>query len=92
MESITASYTHSRGFRQPVFDHVRGSFFLVQQLLPALGEGPNIVVISSFGSGVVVGKPGLENPSILCLRRYQRSAQDSGQELGRDSHVELYED
>jgi len=45
--------------------NVRGPFFLVQQLLPALGEGSNIVVISSLGSRMVVGKPGLENPSIL---------------------------
>ena len=40
-------------------------FFLVQQLLPVLGEGSNIVVISSAAARMVVGKPGLENPSIL---------------------------
>jgi 3-oxoacyl-[acyl-carrier protein] reductase len=45
--------------------NVRGPFFLVQQLLPALGEGSNIVVITSLGARMVVGKPGLENPSIL---------------------------
>jgi 3-oxoacyl-[acyl-carrier protein] reductase len=45
--------------------NVRGPFFLVQQLLPLLGEGSNIVVISSLGARMVVGKPGLENPSIL---------------------------
>jgi 3-oxoacyl-[acyl-carrier protein] reductase len=45
--------------------NVRGPFFLVQQLLPALGDGSNIVVISSLGARMVVGKPGLENPSIL---------------------------
>jgi NAD(P)-dependent dehydrogenase (short-subunit alcohol dehydrogenase family) len=45
--------------------NVRGPFFLVQQLLPVLGEGSNIVVISSLGARTVVGKPGLENPSIL---------------------------
>jgi 3-oxoacyl-[acyl-carrier protein] reductase len=45
--------------------NVRGPFFLVQQLLPVLGEGSNIVVISSLGARMVVGKPGLENPSIL---------------------------
>ncbi len=45
--------------------NVRGPFFLVQQLLPLLGEGSSIVVISSLGAGSVVGKPGLENPSIL---------------------------
>jgi NAD(P)-dependent dehydrogenase (short-subunit alcohol dehydrogenase family) len=45
--------------------NVRGPFFLVQQLLPLLGDGSSIVVISSIGAGSVVGKPGLENPSIL---------------------------
>jgi len=45
--------------------NVRSPFFLVQQLLPVLGEGSNIVVISSIGARSVVGKPGLENPSIL---------------------------
>ncbi|MGA8430018.1 MAG: SDR family oxidoreductase [Candidatus Sulfotelmatobacter sp.] len=45
--------------------NVRGPFFLVQQLIPILGEGSNIVVISSLGARVVVGKPGLDNPSLL---------------------------
>ena len=37
----------------------------MQQLLPILGEGSNIIVISSIGAHAVVGKPSLENPSIL---------------------------
>ena len=45
--------------------NVRGPFFLVQHLLPVLGEGSSIVVISSLGARSVVGKSGLENPSIL---------------------------
>jgi 3-oxoacyl-[acyl-carrier protein] reductase len=45
--------------------NVRGPFFLVQQLLPVLGEGSNIIVISSAVARTVVGKPGLENPSVL---------------------------
>jgi len=45
--------------------NVRSPFFLVQQLLPALGEGSNIIVISSIGARAVVGKPGLDNPSLL---------------------------
>ncbi len=45
--------------------NVRGPFFLVQQLVPLLAEGSSIVVISSLGARMVVGKPGLENPSIL---------------------------
>jgi NAD(P)-dependent dehydrogenase (short-subunit alcohol dehydrogenase family) len=45
--------------------NVRGPFFLVQQLLPVLGEGSNIIVISSLGARTVAGKPGLESPSLL---------------------------
>src|SRR5246127_2436538 len=45
--------------------NVRSPFFLVQQLLPILGEGSNIVVISSLGARAVVGKPSLDSPSIL---------------------------
>src|SRR5690242_15734721 len=45
--------------------NVRSPFFLVQQLLPIMGEGSNIIVISSMGAHAVVGKPGLDNPSIL---------------------------
>lgn len=45
--------------------NVRGPFFLVQQLLPILGEGSNIILISSAVARTVVGKPGLDNPSIL---------------------------
>jgi NAD(P)-dependent dehydrogenase (short-subunit alcohol dehydrogenase family) len=45
--------------------NVRSPFFLVQQLLPILGEGSNIIVISSIGAHAVVGQPGLDNPSIL---------------------------
>src|ERR1700726_2587161 len=45
--------------------NVRSPFFLVQQLLPALGEGSNIIVISSLGAHAVVGKPGLGNPSVI---------------------------
>src|SRR3984885_1106785 len=45
--------------------NVRGPFFLVQKLLPVLGEGSNIIAISSAVARTVVGKPDLENPSIL---------------------------
>jgi NAD(P)-dependent dehydrogenase (short-subunit alcohol dehydrogenase family) len=45
--------------------NVRGPFFLVQQLLPVLGEGSSIVAISSAVARTAVGKPGAENPSIL---------------------------
>jgi 3-oxoacyl-[acyl-carrier protein] reductase len=45
--------------------NVRSPFFLVQQLLPILGDGSNIIVISSIGAHAVVGKPSLDSPSIL---------------------------
>jgi 3-oxoacyl-[acyl-carrier protein] reductase len=45
--------------------NVRGPFFLVQQLVPVLGEGSSIVVISSATARTVAGKPGLENPSVI---------------------------
>ena len=45
--------------------NVRSPFFLVQQLLPILGDGSNIIAISSIGSHAVVGKPGVNNPSLL---------------------------
>jgi len=45
--------------------NVRGPFFLVQQLLPILGEGSSIIVISSLGAHRVIGTPDLDKPSIL---------------------------
>jgi len=45
--------------------NVRSPFFLVQQLVPVLGEGSNIVVISSATARTVAGRPGLENPSVI---------------------------
>jgi 3-oxoacyl-[acyl-carrier protein] reductase len=45
--------------------NVRGPFFLVQQLLPVLGDGSSVVVVSSLGARSVVGKPSLNDPSIL---------------------------
>jgi NAD(P)-dependent dehydrogenase (short-subunit alcohol dehydrogenase family) len=45
--------------------NVRSPFFLVQQLLPVLVEGSNVIAISSAQARTVAGKPGLENPSIL---------------------------
>jgi 3-oxoacyl-[acyl-carrier protein] reductase len=45
--------------------NVRSPFFLVQQLLPILSDGSNIIVVSSIGAHAVVGKPSLDSPSIL---------------------------
>jgi NAD(P)-dependent dehydrogenase (short-subunit alcohol dehydrogenase family) len=58
--------------------NVRAPFFLVQQLVPLLGEGSNIVVVTSAVARTVIGKPALENPSIL------------GKELGRDARAERH--
>ena len=62
--ALIADYT-VEDFDSLFATNVRGPFFLVQQLLPVLGEGSSIVVISSLGARSVVGKSGLENPSIL---------------------------
>src|SRR5580692_1702195 len=70
--------------------NVRSPFFLAQQLLPVLGEGSNIIVISSIGSHAVVGKPGMDNPLDPCLRLDQRSIRDFGQELGCHSWAARY--
>src|ERR1700721_319243 len=59
-----ADYT-TEDFDNLFATNVRAPFFLVQQLLPVLGDGSNIVIVSSLGARMVVGKPGLENPSIL---------------------------
>ena len=40
--------------------NVRSPFFLVQQLLPILGEGSNIIVTSSLGARSVVGAVDLD--------------------------------
>jgi 3-oxoacyl-[acyl-carrier protein] reductase len=45
--------------------NVRGPFFLVQQLVPVLGQGSSVVVISSLGARNVVGKPDLDSRSLL---------------------------
>jgi NAD(P)-dependent dehydrogenase (short-subunit alcohol dehydrogenase family) len=45
--------------------NVRSPFFLVQQLLPTLDQGSNIIAISSLGARAVVGTPDLDKPSIL---------------------------
>jgi NAD(P)-dependent dehydrogenase (short-subunit alcohol dehydrogenase family) len=67
--------------------NVRSPFFLVQQLLPVLGEGSNIVLLSSATARTVVGKPGLENPSILAYASTKGAIADSGQTLGRHSRA-----
>lgn len=45
--------------------NVRSPFFLVQQLLPALRPGSNIILISSVAARTVVGDPDPDGCSIL---------------------------
>lgn len=45
--------------------NVRGPFLLVQQLLPFLREGSNIVAVTSIVAHSVVGNPSPERPSIF---------------------------
>ena len=45
--------------------NVRSPFFLVQELIPILGDGSSVIAVSSLGARAVAGKPGLETPSIL---------------------------
>jgi 3-oxoacyl-[acyl-carrier protein] reductase len=57
---------HTTGDFDNLFStNVRGPFFLVQQLVPALGQGSSVVVISSLGARSVIGKSDLDKPSIL---------------------------
>ena len=62
--ALIADYT-VEDFDRLFATNVRSPFFLVQQLLPVLGEGSNIVVISSAVARTVVGEPSLDRPSIL---------------------------
>src|ERR1700730_18517298 len=76
-ESLVADIRSKEGRADAIQDHsvedfdslfatnVRSPFFLVQQLLPVLHEGSNIIVISSIGAHAVIGNPGLESPSVL---------------------------
>ncbi|MBT9332924.1 SDR family NAD(P)-dependent oxidoreductase [Paracidobacterium acidisoli] len=45
--------------------NVYGPFFLVQQLVPLLGEGASIIAVTSIVARMIAGTPALENPSIL---------------------------
>jgi NAD(P)-dependent dehydrogenase (short-subunit alcohol dehydrogenase family) len=65
--------------------NVRSPFFLVQQLLPLLGEGSNIIVISSVVSSRGCWQARSGQRFDPCLRRNQGSTRDSCQELGRHS-------
>jgi NAD(P)-dependent dehydrogenase (short-subunit alcohol dehydrogenase family) len=69
--------------------NVRSPFFLVQQLLPILGEGSNIIVIFDRGPRRS-WEARLGQPFGPCLRLDQRSFRDSCQELGCHSWAPRY--
>jgi hypothetical protein len=54
-----------------------------KQLLPILGEGSNIIVISSLGAHAVVGKRGVDNPSLLAYTS-TKGARSRSEECGVD--------
>jgi 3-oxoacyl-[acyl-carrier protein] reductase len=45
-------------FDQLFATNVRSPFFLVQQLLPVLGEGSSVILVSSLAARAVPGNPG----------------------------------
>ena len=45
-------------FDQLFATNVRSTFFVVQQLLPVLGEGSSVILVSSLDSRAVPGNPG----------------------------------
>jgi NAD(P)-dependent dehydrogenase (short-subunit alcohol dehydrogenase family) len=53
--ALIADYT-LEDFDSLFATNVRGPFFLVQQLVPVLGEGSSVIVISSFGARMVLGE------------------------------------
>jgi 3-oxoacyl-[acyl-carrier protein] reductase len=102
--ALIADYT-VEDFDSLFATNIRGPFFLVQQLLPVLGEGSSIVVISSLGARSVVGKSGLENPSIVAYAstkgaletfalvahgQYHRLHRYAARETGRRWHVPAF--
>ena len=64
MSAMLKDYTTS-DFDNLFATNVRGPFFLMQQLVPVLGRGSSVVVISSLGARHVVGNPDLDKPSLL---------------------------
>src|ERR1700736_3833409 len=55
-KSATIEETTVEDFDRLFAVNVRAPFFLVQQLLPILGKGSSIVLVSSLGANAVVGK------------------------------------
>jgi 3-oxoacyl-[acyl-carrier protein] reductase len=57
--------------------NLRAPFSMVQQLVPALGQGSSVVLISSSGARSVVGRPNLDRPSILAYAATKRCRRDA---------------
>ncbi len=57
--------------------NVRGPFFLMQQLLPLLGDGSNVTVVSSLGARAVPGNPGDAGAPSLLLYSATKGALDT---------------
>jgi 3-oxoacyl-[acyl-carrier protein] reductase len=55
-------------FDQLFATNVRSAFFLVQQLLPVLGEGSSVILVSSLAARAVPGNPG--QPGVPSLPAY----------------------
>jgi 3-oxoacyl-[acyl-carrier protein] reductase len=55
-------------FDQLFATNVRSAFFLVQQLLPVLGEGSSVILVSSLVARAVPGNPG--QPGVPSLAAY----------------------
>jgi len=79
--SPLADYT-VEDFDKLIATNVRGPFFLIQQLLPILGDGSNIIrdLLPRGASRSWEARFG--QPFAPCLLRDQRNTRDSGQKLG----------
>jgi 3-oxoacyl-[acyl-carrier protein] reductase len=55
--ALTEDHTVEQ-FDQLFATNVRSAFFVVQQLLPVLGEGSSVILVSSLASRAVPGNPG----------------------------------
>jgi 3-oxoacyl-[acyl-carrier protein] reductase len=57
--------------------NVRGPFFVVQQLLPLLGEGSSVILVSSLSARAVPGNPGQAGVPTLAAYAATKGALDT---------------
>ena len=67
--------------------NVRSPFFLVKELLPLLGEGSSIIVVSSLGSYCTRQSWATGRAITPCLRSHERSPGIVGEALGCDART-----